>query len=290
MRTVKALMVGIAVGALLVLPSSPAVAVTFTVDVSVGFVPPGTCDINAGGACLGFDGQGGLVTDPNFTNTGTRMQWDVLSPSINSFLGIGALPPAGGFPANVPADTGAIFPGFGSGVINPGETLTTAQVRHTNNTMSDEDDFLASVVVGTLLELRAPDNTLLLGGFVPVPLTFVETDNVGGQCPAGSVSVCDDVFNFPTLDTDLFFSFDGIDYVLHLRGLVNANGTAACTPDPNNPGFVNCLTAEGVANDRFVQVSLEQLTVVPAPASLLLVGLGLVGAGVLPLIRRRRAA
>jgi hypothetical protein len=29
---------------------------------------------------------------------------------------------------------------------------------------------------------------------------------------------------------------------------------------------------------------------VPAPASLLLVGLGLVGAGVLPLIRRRRAA
>ena len=57
-------------------------------------------------------------------------------------------------------------------------------------------------------------------------------------------------------------------------------------------GNVNCLTGEGGANDRFVAITLRQVDVpvVPAPASLLLLGLGLLGAGVVPMIRNRRSA
>src|SRR5688572_9618762 len=89
MRTVRALLAMAALAAVIGW-SSTAMAVTFNIEVSVGWVDAtGTC--SAGSTCLGFAGTGG------FAGTSTRLNWDNASPGIDSSLLIGALPEFGGF-------------------------------------------------------------------------------------------------------------------------------------------------------------------------------------------------
>jgi hypothetical protein len=289
MKPLKALVAVAAVAAVLGISAVAATAVTFQVEVSVGWVDStGTCSPNT--ACLGFAGVGGFGA-----GTSTRLNWDNQTPAIDSYLSIGALPDVIGFPANI-GSVGSIPTGFGTTTIEVGETVRTAEIRHTNNAIPRDDDFLSTITLQTLLRILSPDGTVEIigdgtGGDLDVNVSFLETKNTAPCLETTNTigSVCDDQFTFITLIADIPFEFEGISYVLEVRGLLNPDGTFAC--EDAGGGAVNCLTAEGQANDRFVAITLRQVDVpVSAPASLLLLGLGLLGAGVVPMIRNRRSA
>jgi hypothetical protein len=259
----------------LVLSPGAAIAVTFNVDVSVGWLVGGAHCAPVDSACLGFSGNGPF--GPLVVN------WDNQTAAQDSFLRVGALPDVTGFPS-----------GTGSTTIDPGQTVRTAQIQHENNVIPQGDHFLDRITLRTLLEITGPNNEPIIGlgtgGDLDVEVRFLETKN-DGVCAETSNSLgsnCDDQFTFISLVADIPFTFDGVDYVLHVRGLLDENGNPTCEDAGN--GNVNCLTRENEINNRFVTITLEQLTRVPAPASLLLVGLGLAGAGLLPLLRRRRSS
>ena len=265
--------------------SSAATATTFDITVNVGWVDAsGTC--SAGNTCLGFAGTGG------FAGTSTRLNWDNATTAIDSYLSIGALPqqPPSNFPANSPANVGSIPVGSATGTITDNNIpIQTAGIRHTNNAIPQEDNFLATIGLNTELILSSGGTTILDLPFNPT-VTFLETKN---QAPCTQTSnslgsTCDDQFTFNENlgSLDFGFSFGGEDFILHVQGLVNADNSPACEAGAGTT--LNCLTREGQANDRFVIASLENVTTpqVPAPAGLLLLGVGLVGM----VIRKRLAA
>src|SRR5262245_28731074 len=61
MRTVKALMAGVAVTAFLVLSSTAAMAATFTVDTTVGWLNNTATCAPVNNACIAFNGTGGFA-------------------------------------------------------------------------------------------------------------------------------------------------------------------------------------------------------------------------------------
>lgn len=274
MKTLRAFMAVAAAFAVIGLSSSAATAVTFDVDVAVGWLDAtGTC--SAGNTCLGFNGAGGFGAGSSLI-----LNWDDATAAGDSFLRVGALPDDTVFPS-----------GTGSTTIDPGQTVRTAQIQHENNVLPGEDNDLAQITLRTLLEITGPGGEIILdennGGLLDVVVDFEETLNQAGTCPGSVGPPCDDVFTFITIEADIPFEFEGVNYILQVRGLLDEFGNPTCTDAGG--GTVECFTEEQQINDRFVEITLIQLSV-PAPASLLLVGLGLVGAGVLPIIRKRLSA
>jgi hypothetical protein len=280
MRTSRALMAMTALAAVVGLSSAAAMAAPFQVEVSVGWLnATGVCS-DGGTGCFGFSGAGGFGA-----GSSTTMNWDAQTAAVDSRLSVGALPDVAATPP---------FSGFRTGTIDVGQTVRTAQIRHTNNVIPSVDDFFASVTLRTLLRILSPDGTTEIigdgtGGDLDISISFLETLNSApcNQTSNSLGSICDDQFTFISLVADIPFEFEGHSYVLQVRGLLNPDGSPAC--EDAGGGLVNCLTRESTVSDRFVAITLLQVDV-PAPATLLLLGLSLVGAGALPLIRSRRSA
>jgi hypothetical protein len=260
-----------------------AMAVTFDVEVLVGFNGATATCSSGPSSCLAFSGTGGL------TGTSTRATWDASTTGPDSHLAIGALPDVNGFPAGNPPVPDPLGSGTTT-ISDDGAPLRTVQINHYNNVINDADRDLATVEVQSLL-------TLSNGAFVleiPFNITtsFLETTNTGPADGSGCVqtsnalgSRCDDEFTFVDLAADIPFVFNGQNFVLNVQGLVFADGSPACIDEGG--GAQSCLTREAEINERFVVISLtsEQVTV-PAPGALLLLGMGLVGV----VIRKRMSA
>jgi len=244
-------------------------ATIFDVEVRVGWDPAATTCLQSGSNdCIQFAGVGG------FAGTNTEMGWD-FSPDAtggaHSFLRIGAL------------DATVLgFLGVATTTIESGQTIVSATAQHENNPIPAEDDQLFNTVLPTLLTLTNPDGDIVFQAFIPIPINFEETFNedtaaeCAGPNPIGTA--CDDVFTFPELNTTTQFTDPdtGISYLINVRGLFfDAAGTLFACEDPV-AGISSCFTGENLISDRFVVISLTQI---PAPATLLLLGLGLLGIG-----------
>ena len=263
--------------------ATPAMALTtFDLRVQVGWVVgSATCTAGSpGGVCVGYEGVGG------FADTALRLNWDHTSRAADSALEVSALP-----------DAAAPFVGDASTTITYGDTVRTALIRHTNNVIPLSDGSLSTVKLMTLITLSHEGDVVYSAAFDP-EIGFSETPN-GTPCTLTSNSlgsVCDDEFTIPRFDATGTFTYEGQLFRIILQGLFLDDGTPGC--EDMLGGILSCLTREGSVNDRYLPLTLEGFsdgvleavpalsTLVPAPSTLVLLGLGIVVG--LPGIWRRR--
>jgi hypothetical protein len=186
-----------------------------------------------------------------------------------------------------------------SGIINPGDTVPIAMLTHANRRILIP--FLTNVTIDTRLRLL-DGITLAFEDTQSVPISLTETANTAteAECDPSThipaTTPCSDFFLF-ALDTfgPLAFSYAGNDYLLFFD-LIPGGGTlfdvVAAECDSANPGLDTCgriRTAEADTNDITIVMTLEQLTrTTPAPATLILLGMALAGAGLVSRLRARR--
>jgi hypothetical protein len=208
-------------------------------------------------------------------------------------------------------DKSGLFVDTINGTISPGETVPITDIFHRNKTIGPPD--LMSVDITTLLTLKDglttafqdPDGVAPDGGVVPI--LFFETpnnpppDGLPGNLECGPNNIigtrCDDFFYFPVASfAPVGFTYLGVPYTLtfSIAGLssgqpffVTAASDPNCAALLGGPGTCGVLVSgEGAINKATVLMTLNT-TGVPAPASLMLLGLGLAAAGLGSRLKRR---
>jgi hypothetical protein len=177
-----------------------------------------------------------------------------------------------------------------SGTINVGQTVVLSEIFHRNQVISAPD--LQHVDIFSVLHIFDGATPVIVSED-NVPVEFHETPNTAPCNPDTQISptACDDYFTFP-LGTfaSLHFTVGDDSFTVSFATSCDTSDTslARCDiPSPDDPTQGQIITAEGRINHLLVLMTLTQDNLaVPAPAALLLVGLGLGAA----LVRRRRAA
>jgi hypothetical protein len=180
---------------------------------------------------------------------------------------------------------------FASSVTVGGDWVDITALRHFNRVIDARSAFMTSITIDTLLTINVNPPLADPGS---AKLAFKETFN-GAPCSDGNPakSICDDFFTFDPGDlSDLIIHDDttGKDYRVEFRvvipdfldlnnnGIIDpedvANGAAF---DPAHPDRV--YTAEDAISEARIQMRLIEIAV-PAPAALVLLGVGLLGAAV----------
>lgn len=120
------------------------------------------------------------------------------------------------------------------------------------------------------------DLDLMIGATAINDLSFAydfnhdETPNIGGTCPVGSITICDDIITLTNI-TPLFRSFtvDNVEYTMTVLGL-----------EVDGITFTSALTAEGFANfaNMAAIITARELPI-PEPETYLILGSALMMLG-----------
>ncbi len=213
-------------------------------------------------------GVTGLNPNPELGNNPTTLQWGT----------------GGNGPSSLVVDSTVASPPT---LLTGGGPVTGASITHNNNPIGGPT--LTSASLATELVLTASnDPTITQTLMAEFDIDFVETFN-DGDCGFNSVSNCDDIFILlnPEVLVETFI-VDEFIYTITLgaQGLGPLDD-ATCAEAGQASGCVGFTTQEGQANvlQTLFSISAEQIRI-PEPASLALLGFGLVGMGAI--VRRRR--
>lgn len=180
--------------------------------------------------------------------------------------------------SNFPANRSGLLIESLTQTINPGDTVDITHLVHFNTSIDARSFSLTSVRVDAIL--RITDSAPPFADANATTVFFDEIDNVANvaDCspPSPSGVPCDDLFTFISDFGDIKFWHNGQEYILSF-GLRAGDGVFI-------DEFGRVFTRENSTNELWVTASLR----VPAPATLMLLGLGLLGVAAQSLRSRRK--